>query len=126
MKPGNFVGLAVLASTARAGCFTGGEKWDSDKTAVLNKIDQVCTDGTLNKEYPAGSWDDNKPIGYSWDLASNRKVSLTIWLNNIWGNTILSTTDCKSGLKKEVNGCEHGGVSEYTHWKYKADINAKK
>ncbi|KAI2627289.1 hypothetical protein GGS26DRAFT_599225 [Hypomontagnella submonticulosa] len=126
MKFSNFLGLAALASTASAGCFSGGEKWDGDKNAVLGTIDQVCTNGTLNRKYPAGSWDDNRPISHSWGLKSNRIVTLTIWLNNIWGDTPLSMESCKDGLKKEVNGCEHGGVSEYTTWKYRADINTKK
>ncbi|KAI6082355.1 hypothetical protein F4821DRAFT_263963 [Hypoxylon rubiginosum] len=117
--------LAALAALASAGCFSGGQKWDGDKQAVLDKIDAVCADGTLNREYPAGSWDDDQPITYDWDVTTTRRVHLGVWLNNIWGNTVLSTSDCKSGLRKEVDGCEHGGQSEYTHWKYRADINAK-
>ncbi|KAI1080913.1 hypothetical protein F5B20DRAFT_588879 [Whalleya microplaca] len=131
MKLVNILSIAALANIANAiDCYKRGEKWDDDKNkdknAALSMIDTLCTNGTFNVEYPAGTWDDNHPVEFAWDISSTRTATFAIWLNNIWGSVALDSYSCKDGLKKQVNHCSHGGVTQYTYWKYRGDINVKK
>lgn len=36
------------------------------------------------------------------------------------GDRDLSAGECYGGLQKEIGGCEHGGKSSYTNWRYDA------
>lgn len=35
------------------------------------------------------------------------------------GDRVIKTSECEDGLIKEINGCDYGGDSSYTNWRYK-------
>lgn len=105
--------LTVTAATSvLAGCFSGGENWASQKAMALAKAQDVC-----NTKYSTDAWSGGQQLGACYDLDSGKKVDFVLekisdGLRNI------SPEECYDGFQKEINGCENGGSTSYTNWKY--------
>ncbi|KAI1403541.1 hypothetical protein F4819DRAFT_451158, partial [Hypoxylon fuscum] len=134
--------LGALTPLASASCYSGGDKWGDAKDQVLKVIENVCqadlNSNDIRRPYTWGNHPEAKTgkakfsvgnrcvtlqVDYIWDPHTD-DISKIIFMDTGLESGTIPRAECKDGLKKEVNGCEHGGESSYTHWKYKADIQA--
>ncbi len=107
-----FVVIAA-ASSAFSTCFTGGENWASQLAMALAKAGDICT-----TKYSKASWSKDIALGGCYDLDSTKKVDFIL-------EKISDSTNAQNWLRRmlrwfpeEINGCEYGGSSSYTNWKY--------
>lgn len=106
--------LAAFVSVVNAGCYSGGELW-GDKATALSNARSAC-DGALQGTYgPSGT-----PSGYRGIClnGNGKKLEFQIW-HIQGGDRQLGADECYDGLQKEINGCDHGGDTSYTNWRYK-------
>ncbi|KAF2658847.1 hypothetical protein K491DRAFT_713100 [Lophiostoma macrostomum CBS 122681] len=105
----------LLAGTAYAGCYSGGEDW-GNKQVALNAADTACRNN-FQGDFGGNS---NRHVCIN---GNGKKLEFTIY--RLGGtNRALFWDECYDGLQKEINGCDHGGDSSYTNWRYVADPNA--
>ncbi|KAI0381872.1 hypothetical protein F5Y04DRAFT_280518 [Hypomontagnella monticulosa] len=117
--PSPLVLLTTLLLTpvpqATARCFSGGEKWDSDQSTALENAKRACREG-LASIY--GNEGGSATRSRCYDVGSNRRAEYTVGRTVLGSPRTLGYDECFDGLRKEVEGCEHGGSSEYTNWFY--------
>lgn len=128
--------LGTLAPLVSAGCFDGGEKWGSSKDAALRIAKNVCNQdrGELRRLYMWGNHPEAKTgsisasgdnrciklqVDYVWDPHTDDIGKIILMDNGLDNSGSVPKNECYDGLQKEINGCERGGESKYTHWKYK-------
>ncbi|KAI3329287.1 hypothetical protein HD806DRAFT_482430 [Xylariaceae sp. AK1471] len=104
--------IPFIAATALADCFSGGENWASQKAMALATAQDIC-----NNKFSAFSFAANQELGGCSNLDSSKKVDFI--LQNISdAPRTPSAAECYDGFQKEINGCDNGGSSSYTNWKY--------
>ncbi|RYO88286.1 hypothetical protein DL766_008441 [Monosporascus sp. MC13-8B] len=114
----SFLVIVTAASSVLGGCFSGGENWATQKAIALSKAQDVC-----NNKYSKATFGSGQALGACYALDSDKQVDFV--LEYIGGDTrTISAAECYDGFQKEINGCDHGGSTAYTNWKYTADPNA--
>ncbi|VUC35638.1 unnamed protein product [Clonostachys rosea] len=120
MKPATFVSvIAAFAATANAGCYSGGEPW-GDKATALAAAEQACRESLTGTYGGSGTVNGHR---HRCINANNKALNFEIW-HVKGGDRNLALAECKDGIQKEVNGCNTGGDTTYTNWRYKGDPNA--
>ncbi|KAI0121362.1 hypothetical protein BJ170DRAFT_698499 [Xylariales sp. AK1849] len=94
----SFVLTFTAATSVLGECFNGGDNWASQKALALTKAQDVCN---LN----------GKKADFILEKISD-------------GRRGISASECYDGFQKEINGCDNGGSTSYTKWKYTADPNS--
>ncbi|KAI0406128.1 hypothetical protein F4802DRAFT_596489 [Xylaria palmicola] len=110
--------VPFIATTALAGCFSGGEDWASQRAMALAAAQNVC-----NNKFSTFTFKAGQELGGCGNLDSTKKVDL-IMQNISEGSRKPTSSECYDGFQKEINGCDNGGSTSYTNWKYTADPNA--
>ncbi|KAI0381482.1 hypothetical protein F5Y04DRAFT_281011 [Hypomontagnella monticulosa] len=130
MQISNILPLLTLFTTAYAGCYSEkgeDEAYWSKPDARARAVD-ACNGvfkGTFGpKDTEAGHRKICVPAHPPPPNYGDRRQH---YVFEIWhigdGDREITGTECLDGLRKEINGCDYGGVSEYTNWKYKSDPN---
>lgn len=102
--------LIPLLGIASAGCYTSGATWPSDHAAVVSAL-QTVSDHFAN----AGSLSTGEHV---YDINAGGKC-IHFVLDNISGTTrYISSNEALDGFTKEYTGCDHGGDTSYTNWRY--------
>lgn len=103
-----------LVSAASATCYTSGEDW-GDTAVALRHAHRVCKKHLHGEYGPGGT-----PSGYRGKCVNGngKKLEFQIWHIDD-GDRQLGVAECFSGLSKEINGCDKGGDTSYTNWRYK-------
>ncbi|KAI1074317.1 hypothetical protein F5B20DRAFT_440349 [Whalleya microplaca] len=121
--------LSALA-LAHAACYTTGEKWHDDKAYALGLADQAC-DGSGGRL--AGRYLQHEGAREVCQNRAGRRVRLSVRrlppelpMVPDYGDMILKPDDCGKMVKKEIDGCEHGGRSVQLEnvYVFQADIDA--
>lgn len=102
----------TAASSVYATCFTGGENWASQKALALRGAANVCSTFAEKTWYPGDS------LGGCFDLDSNKKADFVLELIGDVAYRTITADECYDGFQKEINGCDNGGSTAYTNWKY--------
>lgn len=93
-------------------CFGSGEFWGGDRSHAENRALDFCVKLGLPTNFAK-----DRNFHRCFNLSSLKKVDFTI--KNISGaSRSLTFRECVDGLKKEVNGCDRGGATSYTNWRY--------
>lgn len=132
----SILALGALAPLVSAGCYGGGEKWGSSKDLALRIAKSACEEdrGELRKLYTWGNHPEAKTgtvkvtdnnrcvkleVDYIWDPHTDDISKIIFMDNGLDDAGSVPKNECYDGLQKEINGCDRGGDSSYTHWKYK-------
>ncbi|KAL4721772.1 hypothetical protein ACLX1H_011266 [Fusarium chlamydosporum] len=101
-------------------CHDSGVDWATQKTFALTKAREGCElKFTINK------WSPGEALGACYNLDSTKKIDLVLErISDGDDEREIGVDECYDGFQKEINGCDHGGYSSYTNWKYSADPNA--
>ncbi|KAI1765201.1 hypothetical protein GGR53DRAFT_490865 [Hypoxylon sp. FL1150] len=140
----SILAVGAMAPLVSGGCYSGGDKWDSSKDVALRVAKAACNEergGQLRRIYMWGDHPESKTgtvnvndgdrcikleVDYIWDPHTS-DVSKIIYMDTgLDDSSSVPKDQCYDGLQKKINGCEHGGESSYSHWKFKADIQANK
>ncbi|KAM0545312.1 hypothetical protein ACHAPJ_011384 [Fusarium lateritium] len=118
---------SLAASVVSAGCYDAGIPWGNFKDFAKGEIARLCNDGTLS-----GSFVRNEYKIACFNMA-DVKVDLRVQADGLGPlpdgqSAQVSASNCIDYLSREVNGCEHGGASNYDfpdtgHIKFVADPN---
>ena len=101
--------LALLASVASAGCYSGGETWKRPQT---NWTPKAACKRLTGKTYTPGQSRAAR-LNIKGGFCNN------FVLKNIGGSgRKIGIKECLDGFGKEFYGCSHGGDSSYTNWEY--------
>ena len=108
--------LATIAAAASVygECFTGGANWASQKPKALSLASEVCNVKFSKKEFFAGEAE----LGACYDIGDGKIVNFNLMYIGTDATRTPTAAECYDGFQKEVNGCEFGGGSEYTNWRY--------
>ncbi|XXH01460.1 hypothetical protein Hte_007820 [Hypoxylon texense] len=126
--------LAALAATAaHADCFpeNGIDAAWWYKADARAQAQKACNDGgPLAGKYTASGTDGARkqacvaaappPPAYG-----GRRQHYVFEVTHIGGSgdRTITAAECYDGLRKEITGCDYGGVREYSNWRYKSDPN---
>lgn len=101
---------AALASVVSAGCYSSGATFPSDHSGTVEQIENAAN-------YFAGL----SPLGpgeHVKDIPFGGKC-LHFILDNISGSDrTITSNEAEDGLLKEYAGCQYGGDTSYTNWRY--------
>ncbi|KAF4980506.1 hypothetical protein FZEAL_3494 [Fusarium zealandicum] len=101
-------------------CHTSGAEWATQRTFALTKAREVC-----ELKFSINRWSAGEALGACYNLDSTKKVDLVLErISTGDDEREISVDECFDGFQKEINGCDQGGVSSYTNWKYSGDANA--
>ncbi|KAF2417712.1 hypothetical protein EJ08DRAFT_666377 [Tothia fuscella] len=109
---------STLNPVSAQGCYSGGERWANDRAYALQQAQAFCNDVGRGNYY-AG---ESRPKCYN--LSSNKKVNFVLSLLSTVPGRYIDAPECYDGMIKEINGCDNGGDTTYTNWRYIADPNA--
>lgn len=102
-----FFGLLSLAS---ATCYTSGAPWPSDHAGTDDAIQKAADHFASLSPLPVGE--------AVYDIGVGDKC-LHFILDNISGQPrSIDANEAKDGFLKEYRGCENGGDTSYTNWRY--------
>lgn len=101
----------VGTSLNKRGCFDGGENWGADRNYAYNYATRACEEAFVGTYRPG----DIRAICYNLD--STKKVDFALELISK-SNRDIAADECYDGLQKEIGGCDNGGSTSYTNWKY--------
>ena len=106
--------LSLVPVLVQAGCFTGGERWGTDKFEAFNAAAKFCMNKGADTYVPGGFWTT------CHTLTSGKHVTFVTKLRtDVQSDTKdLTLGECYDGLSKEINLCDHGGSTSYTNWEY--------
>lgn len=109
-----FAALLAGLPSVLGDCFTGGADWGTQKAFALDKAMESCT-----LKFAIDRYNPNDFLATCYNLDSTKKVDFVLArISTEVGEIQLDVKECYDGFQKEVNGCENGGVSSYTNWKY--------
>ncbi|KAK4505316.1 hypothetical protein PRZ48_003279 [Zasmidium cellare] len=107
----------TLLKLASAGCYSGGQSWPSDHAGTVSAIQAAASD--YEKKSPLSKGEHH----YTTEVGG---VCLHFVLDNISGqDRSIGATEATDGFTKEYRGCDYGGDSSYTNWRYVLDPNTK-
>lgn len=114
MQLTNLFNLATLAAFVAADCNGSGADWyDKDEAASI--ADSAC-DLQLGGTYgPESTYNGQKGSCFN---TPNGKIDFLI-THITEGERLLPRDECYDGLQKEIYGCDKGGETSYTNWRYK-------
>lgn len=92
-------------------CYGSGEAWGSDLNTALDKAKDFCN---------VKPSDFNPGQGFSrcYNLSNTKRVNFNLGLVTSKRRHI-GFDECYDGMQKEINGCNKGGRTTYTNWRYK-------
>ncbi|KAF2875937.1 hypothetical protein BDV95DRAFT_665298 [Massariosphaeria phaeospora] len=114
--------IAASLATAQAGCFgsgTSAQYWgtQADMDGAAAMVDSICNPGGI-----AGTFTPGQVKPYCKAVTDSTSFSFTTeWHGD--ADETLQDADCKERLKKEIYGCEGGGSSTYSNWRFTSDPN---
>ncbi|KAL2021558.1 hypothetical protein VTK56DRAFT_7057 [Thermocarpiscus australiensis] len=113
--------LATLSLTVpvSAKCYGSGEEWGA-RDVVLNAARDTCKSQLSGSFGPSGGTADRKAACIN---GNGKKLEFQIF-HLQEGERNLSPNDCFNGLQEEIVGCDRGGDSSKTDFRFKADPNA--
>jgi hypothetical protein len=124
--------LVILASLATAqasavlkprACFDNDnpERWWWGKDQALKAVDRICTEAGVSGYFSPGQTkthcEQGPPVGSADPKKTTLKFEVT-WTGTENPKGALRDEDCRRDLKKEINGCQTGGVSTHYGWRY--------
>jgi hypothetical protein len=97
----------------KRGCYSGGEAWGDSRGFAFELAASTCNSAMGQRTYTALS----PSAATCYDLGNGRKVNF--YIEKLSGDDrFLSQSECYDGLQKEIGGCDNGGDSSYTNWRY--------
>ncbi|KAF7558924.1 hypothetical protein G7046_g5237 [Stylonectria norvegica] len=113
------VAIVPLTGFAQAGCFSGGEGWDTTRPQALKVVnDDLCQTGRFSKSY------NEKDASVSCVQLSGERHANFFVRRRGSGTHYLNRADCIAYFNHEINGCGYGGKSDYENWTFSADPNS--
>lgn len=110
----SFLVTLTAAALANATCFTGGEQWASQKPYALQQLEYACRLNFANTLFYNGE----PETGVCYDIGGGKMVNFNLKYVGDDDTREMDDTECYDGFQKEINGCEYGGASQYTNWRY--------
>lgn len=110
----SFIFALAAATTVLGECFTGGERWASQDAEALAGIGEAC-----EFKFSQLSFSEAEASrGACFNIDGGRFVSLNLEYIGTDASRTPTSGECYDGFSKEVSGCEYGGSTSYTNWKY--------
>ncbi|KAK3216562.1 hypothetical protein GRF29_1g154216 [Pseudopithomyces chartarum] len=105
--------VGYVNTLSARGCFGSGASWGNRQDKARDAAKRACKE-RLGK--PTG-YLGNEQRSYCANLGGNVKVNFNI---KRIGNSkqSLDFNACYDGLRKEIEGCNHGGRTKYANWEY--------
>lgn len=97
----------LFASTAFAGCYSGGQPWPANEERA---VESVAEQHNGNSHPPGAEQAIQVPIDGVYIKFIHENISDT-------GHTIYEA-EAYSDFNKEFTGCEYGVDTSYTDWRY--------
>ncbi|KKZ64882.1 hypothetical protein EMCG_09259 [[Emmonsia] crescens] len=102
---------------AKRNCFGEGARWGAGRPYATNFATRAC------KEALVGTYRPGDIRAKCYNLDSTKKVDFSLKLISNHGNRNIGAAECYDGLRKEIEGCDHGGRTAYGNWEYTGDPN---
>lgn len=100
----------TLLNLASAGCYTGGQSWPNDHAGTISVIQAAASNYESQGQLSNGE--------HHYDTIVDG-VCLHFVLDNISGaDRSIPASEAIDGFTKEYRGCEFGGDTSYTNWRY--------
>ncbi|KAF4989107.1 hypothetical protein FGRMN_9349 [Fusarium graminum] len=117
MRP--FVFILFSVALANAKCHESGADIATQRTYAEGKIREAC-----DLKFTIKKWSPGERLGICYNLDSTKKIDLVLERIGEGDDREIKSAECFDGFQKEINGCDYGGTSSYTNWKYSSDPNA--
>ncbi|KAH7259445.1 uncharacterized protein BKA55DRAFT_687743 [Fusarium redolens] len=107
--------LTFSVQTADAKCYGSGDRWP-DKDQAARFVWDACygSQGMFYGQFTAGQT--------RWMCPRIGNVGLLFEVQNNWNEIVdLGNDDCYTRLKNEIYGCDRGGESTVSKWRFRAD-----
>ncbi|KAK2774009.1 hypothetical protein FQN53_003873 [Emmonsiellopsis sp. PD_33] len=106
-------GAQVIPGTTidKRDCYDTGERWGSQRNYAYNYASQACLNA-FQGQYAPG---DRRALCYNLDSTKKVDFSLELISDN---PRYIDAEECYDGLMKEIHGCDRGGKTSYSNWKY--------
>ncbi|KAI8297743.1 hypothetical protein K4K59_003233 [Colletotrichum sp. SAR11_240] len=108
--------LGTNITNVSAGCYTGGDTWANKGDAVYH-AGRACRGYDGNQGVFQGSFapGEVKNLCYQY---GDQKWEFQIFNLNTGAGFDLNDDDCANGLSKEIIGCDSGGQSDNSGWRF--------
>jgi len=111
------ISLTVSINDVVGKCRTTGGDWGgaANRALATNFVKSVCDE-------LRGSYGDMETRTTCRN--GNDKIKFDYLLQHITGGSrSIDEAECMDGMKKEITGCDNGGDTRYTNWRYSVDPN---
>lgn len=99
-----------LLKLVSAGCYSSGQSWPSGHASTVSTIKAAASD--YEKKSPLSKGEHH----YSAEVGG---ICLHFVLDNISGaDRSIGASEAIDGFTKEYRGCDYGGDTSYTNWRY--------
>ncbi|KAK3956155.1 hypothetical protein QBC32DRAFT_331562 [Pseudoneurospora amorphoporcata] len=112
--------MLLAVQDVSAGCYTSGDKWPNKEEARRFVID-ACNNqggmftGTYSKGQTKAMCPRSNGLGLLFEVQN---------LTPNEGQSDLNNAECTVRLENEINGCDRGGQSTISGWRFRADPGA--
>lgn len=110
----SLLGLLTSASLVLGTCYNGGEQWGNQVDLEVNLAHDVCDNHFSKITFNEAT----KSVSACYRIDSTKMVEFRLQRVSAGGDMTISAADCWDGLQKEIVGCQYGGHSSYTNWKF--------
>ncbi|RYP45938.1 hypothetical protein DL768_007783 [Monosporascus sp. mg162] len=118
-----FTLLGAGIDSVSAGCFGDGEIWQ-DKGAARWHVERACRGYDGNQGAFQGSFAPGQAKSACVQHSGTQKFEFFVQNLNPGASFDLADADCVWRLQNEINGCDRGGQSDISGWRFRADPNA--
>lgn len=109
--------LLTALTPVNAGCFSGGESWQ-DRGAARWHIERACKGYDGNQGAFQGFFRPGEAKRACVQHSGTQKFEFLVQNLNSRDGFDLGDGDCVWRLQNEVNGCEKGGSSDISGWRF--------
>ncbi|KAI0390464.1 hypothetical protein F5Y17DRAFT_461726 [Xylariaceae sp. FL0594] len=115
--------ISTLLATAYAGCFGGGEAFQ-DKATSRWHVQRACEGYDGQQGVFQGWFGPGAAKTVCVQVTGTQKIDMLVQNLNTGAGFDLGDADCTYRLQNEINGCDHGGQSDVSGWRFKVDPNS--
>lgn len=111
----SFAPVLACITVVLGDCHNSGVDWATQRTFALAKVNEAC-----ELKYTINGWPSGQALGACYNLDSTKKIDLVLErISEGDDERSIDVDECYDGFRKEIEGCDRGGSSAYTNWKYR-------
>ncbi|KAF3001702.1 hypothetical protein E8E14_000313 [Neopestalotiopsis sp. 37M] len=112
----------TLIVGASAGCYSGGDVFQDKENARYN-AQRACEGYDGIQGAFQGTFAPGEAKSACVQGSPTQRYDMVVQNLNTGASFDLADADCTLRLQNEINGCDHGGESDISGWRFRVDPN---